>query len=58
MKKIIFIDDHQWLNMIKDYKKDLNKIKELKLDLVEFYENDIIKNKMYLTNCIIGNKNY
>lgn len=38
----------------KDYKKFLNKMEQLKPYLVEFDENDKMKNKTYLSDCMIG----
>ena len=43
--------------MVKNYKRFLNKIKKLKLYLIKLNKNDIIKNKIYLSNCIIKDKN-
>lgn len=43
---------------MEDYIRFLNKIKELKLYLVKFNENSIIKNKTYLFDCVISGKNY
>lgn len=47
MKKNVFVDDYKWSDMVKDCKKFLNKIEELKLYLVEFHEDGTMKNKMY-----------
>lgn len=44
--------------MIKNYKRFLNKIEKLKLYLVEFNKDSIIKNKIDLLDCIIDYKNY
>lgn len=44
--------------MIKDCKKYLIKIEEVKSYLIEFDENGEIKNKIYLFDNIIGDKNY
>lgn len=56
MKKDIFVDGHKWLDVVKDCKIFFNKIEEHKLYLVEFDENSKIKDKIYLSNCIVGNK--
>lgn len=58
MKKDVFIDGHKWSNIIKNHKKYLKKIKELKLYLVKFNENNTIKEKNYLANCTVGGNNY
>ena len=39
--------------MIEDYKKFLNTMKDLKVYLVEFEENELMKIKNYLLDCII-----
>lgn len=41
------------LTMIEDYKKFLNTMKDLKVYLVEFEENELMKIKNYLLDCII-----
>lgn len=43
--------------MLEDYKKFLDKIKKLESYLVNFNKDVIIKNKTYLSNCIIKKKN-
>ena len=53
VKKDVFVNGHKWSNVREDCKRFLNKIKELKLYLVEFNETNIIKNKTYLLNCIV-----
>lgn len=45
MKKNIFVDKYKWSDIIKDYKRFVNKIKELKSYLIEFNKDDTIKNK-------------
>lgn len=57
MKKNIFINRYKQSDMIEDYKRFLNKMKDLKLYLVEFNEYDTIKNKTYLLNYVIEGKN-
>lgn len=43
MKKDIFVDGHEWSDVVKDYKRFLNKMEELKLYLVEFNEDGTMK---------------
>ena len=57
MKKDVFINGYKWSNIVEDCKRFLNKIKELKLYLVKFNENDVMKNKMYLPNCVVRGEN-
>lgn len=57
VKKDIFVDRHKWLDIIEDHDRFLNKIKELKLYLVKFDENDKIKDKIYSSDYGIGDKN-
>lgn len=41
------------MDIVKDCKNFLIKIKELKLYMVEFKENSAIKDKIYLSNCAV-----
>ena len=43
--------------MVKDCKKFLVMIKEIKLYFIEFRKDGIIKNKNYFSNCIIRVEN-
>lgn len=49
----MFINGHERLDIVKDYKAFLKKMKELKLYIIEFNENDAMKPKIYLLNCTI-----
>ncbi len=53
VKKDVFVDEYERLNVVEDYKRFFNKIKELKSYLVEFNEIYKIKNKIYLPDCIV-----
>ena len=53
IKKDIFIDGHKRSNVVKDCKRFLNKIEELKPYLVKFNEDGIIKDKTYILNYVI-----
>lgn len=44
--------------MVKDYKRFLNKMEDLKPYLIKFNKNNIIKNKTYFTDCIVEDENY
>lgn len=57
MKKNIFIARHKWSNMIENQKRFLNKIKKLKLHLVKFKKDDTIKDKTYLLDYVVRDKN-
>ena len=48
IKKDIFINRHELLDVVEDYKRFLNKIEELKSYLIGFNEDGIIK-YTYLT---------
>lgn len=54
MRKDIFITKYEQLDIMRDYKNYFTKIEELKLYVVKFEENDIIKPKIYLFNSTIG----
>lgn len=43
--------------MVKDFIKFFYKMKNLKLYLVKFDKNNIIKDKIYLSDCIVDDKN-
>lgn len=47
-----FIDRYKWLDIIKDYKKFLNKMEELKCYIVECNKSSVIKPKIYPSNYI------
>lgn len=53
MHKNVFVDGYKRSNIVEDCKNFLTKIKELKLYMVEFKEDDIIKPKTYSFNCIV-----
>lgn len=52
--KDVFINGHEQQDVVKDYKVFLNKIEKLKLYIVEFDKNGIMKSKAYLLNCAVG----
>lgn len=57
MRKDVFINKHKWADIEKDHKNFFKKLKELKLYIIKFKENDRIKFKIYPANCTIdGNK--
>lgn len=55
--KNVFIDKHRQLDIVENCKIFLRKIEELKLYMVEFEENDVIKVKIYLFDWIIYSNN-
>ena len=55
--KDVFIDGHKRLNIIEDCKNFLKKIKELKLYMVEFEKDGVMKAKTYLFNCVVERPN-
>lgn len=48
---------HKRSDVVEDCANFLKKIEKLKLDMVEFYDNGIIKPKIYPSNCIVEGKN-
>ena len=50
----MFIDRHKRPNIMKDCKKFLEKIEELKPYLVEFNEDSTMKKKNYPANCAVN----
>lgn len=53
INKYVFVNKYKQLNIIETCKKFLNIMKNLKPYLVKFEENELIKAKNYLDNCII-----
>lgn len=53
MYKNIFIDGYKQTNVIENCKNFFKRLKKLKLYLIEFKEDDIIKPKIYFSNCAI-----
>ena len=54
VKKDVFVDGHEWSDVVEDRKRFLNKIKDLKPYLVEFNEDGTMKDKMYPPDCVVG----
>ena len=50
----MFLDGYKQADIVEDCKNFLKKLEELKLYMVEFEEDSIIKPKIYLTNCVIN----
>lgn len=53
MRKNVFVDKHEQFDVVKDCRNFLIKIEKLKLYIVKFEENGIMKSKAYLFNCTI-----
>lgn len=58
VKKDIFVDGHERPDVVEDQKKFSHQMEELKPYLVEFNEDDIMKEKIYPTDCAIGSSDY
>lgn len=56
ISKNVFIDKHKQLDVVKDHINFLKKMEELKPYIVEFYNNGIIKPKVYPYDYVVGNK--
>lgn len=54
--KILFVHKHRQSNIVEDYINFLKKIKEFKLYIIKFKEDDIIKPKINLFNCKVNIK--
>ena len=54
VKKDVFVDGYERLDVVEDCKRFLNKMEELKPYLVEFNEDDAMKDKTYPSDCIVG----
>lgn len=51
--KDILINEHEQPDIVEDYRVFSNKIKELKLYIVEFDKNSAIKLKIYLSDYVV-----
>ena len=58
MHKAISVDGHKQLDVIKDQNQFLIKMEELKLYMVKFDKDGVIKAKNYLRDCVIGDKKW
>lgn len=58
MKKDVFVDGHEQSDIIEDRKKFLYKMEKLKLYLMKFNKDGIMKKKIYLANCAIEGSDY
>lgn len=55
--KNVFINKYEQLNIVEDYKVLFDMIKKQESYIVKFDENNLIKLKIYLLNCVVGNNN-
>ena len=53
MKKDVFINGHKQSDVVENCKRFLNKTEDLKSYLVEFNEDDTMKDKTYLPDCAV-----
>lgn len=58
VQKNIFVNRHKRLDIVKDCKNVLQKIKKLKPYIIEFKRNNLIKPKIYLFNYAIGGNDW
>ena len=58
LRKDVFVDGHKQLDMAEDRNRFLTKIEELKSYMVEFNEDDVMKAKDYLVDCVVGGEKY
>lgn len=54
----MYINRHEWSDVIEDYKIFLNKIEEFKPYIVEFDKDNKIKLKVYPLNYVVGDNNW
>ena len=57
-KKDVFLNRHEQLDLVKDCAKFLNLMKDIKPYLVEFNEDDTIKDKVYCPDYVVNNNDY
>ena len=57
VRKNVFVDGHEQADVVEDRKNFLKKMEELKLYMIEFYENGAIKPKTYPPDCVVGEEN-
>lgn len=58
VRKDIFVNGHEWSDVVEDCANFLNLIEELKPYMVEFYDDSIIKPKVYPFDYTMGGENY
>ena len=56
VKKDVFVDGHEWSDVIEDCKRFLKKIEDLKPYLVEFNENGTMRDKTYPPDYAVGDE--
>lgn len=57
VRKDVFVDKYKQSNIVKDCKNFPKKMKKLKSYMVEFKEDETIKPKIYLPDCIVRKDN-
>lgn len=57
VRKDVFVDGHKQLDIIKDLINFLQKMEELKSYIVNLEENNVIKPKVSLVDCIVRGNN-
>lgn len=57
MRKDVFIDKYEYLDMMEDQNNFLSRIEDLKLYMVRFEKNSIMKPKIYSFDCAVGGNN-
>ena len=54
MRKDVFIDEHERSDVMEDQNNFLTRMEDLKLYIVEFEEDNIMKPKIYPSDCAVG----
>ena len=54
MHKDVFVEGHEWSDVVEDRNYFLIKLEELKPYIVEFNEDSVIKAKDYPADCVMG----
>ncbi len=57
MRQDVFVDRHEQSDIVEDRKNFLNKMEELKSNMVEFKKDGTIKPKIYFSNCEVDRNN-
>ena len=53
----VFVDRYERSNVVKDHANFLKKMEKFKPYMVEFFEDDMMKSKIYPSNCKVGGEN-
>lgn len=57
VRKDVFVDKQEQSDIVEDRANFLKKMEELKPYIIEVFEDDVIKPKVYPSDCAVGGEN-